>query len=116
MGGGAKFGAFSPTSVLYRKFPDGMHAMADSEDLPFTIIISDPLSNSFGSPVQLLRGPCPHQRCCPIVEVQQEDIRDCYDSYVEEGMEVEDCERSHEELVLNDIRTENYQEDDGDIC
>ena len=49
--GGAEFGAPSSTSVLYRKFLDGLHAMADCEDLPFTAIISNPLSNSFMGPV-----------------------------------------------------------------
>ena len=49
--GGAYFGAPRSTSVLYQNFLYGLHATADSEDLTFTIIISDPLSNSFVGPV-----------------------------------------------------------------
>ena len=44
-GGGGEFGAPSSTSVLYQKLLDGTHTMDDSEDLPFTVIIFDPVSN-----------------------------------------------------------------------
>ena len=85
----AEFGAPSLMSAWYRKFLDGLHAMADHKDLPFTLIISDPLSNSFVVPV-------PTDTTSLLLRVEKEDSWDCYDSYVYEGMEVEEYERSHD--------------------
>ena len=48
---GRDFGVPISMSILYQNFLDRIHDMTDSEDLTFTVIISDPLSNSFMGPV-----------------------------------------------------------------
>ena len=50
-----------------------------------------------------------------LLRVKREDIWDCYDPYIYEGMDVEQYNMSHDQnkdLELNIIWTENYQEDD----
>ena len=50
-----------------------------------------------------------------LLRVKREDIWDCYDPYIYEGMDVELYNMSHDQnkdLELNIIWTENYQEDD----
>jgi len=107
---GGNFSAPSPIYTKYKQFLDNLKDMADGNIFPFTLIISDPLSNSFV-------GPVPDDAIRLALQAEKEDNRNCYDDYVDHGMKVEEFERSHdqnEELGLNDIKTENYQKDEVD--
>ena len=107
---GGAFSKPSETHVNYMKFLDQLKNMANANILPFTLIISDPLSNSFV-------GPVPEDAVRLALQAEQEDSRQCYEDYVDTGMEVEEYVRSfeqNEDLGLNDIKVENYQEDQED--
>ena len=47
VGGGSEFCSPRPILVWYQKFLGGMYVMADGKDLPFALIISDPMYNYF---------------------------------------------------------------------
>lgn len=92
--------------VLYTQFMETLKDYANGKSLPFTLIISDPLSNSFV-------GPVPRDAVALATQVQEEGNDSCYDEYVDDGLEIQEYERSHEQdelLGLNDIQTEHYQE------
>lgn len=102
---GGAFSKPSPTYVRYMEFLQRLKAMADGEVFPFSVIISDPLSNSFV-------GPIPKDAIALALQSEKDDNHDCYKGYVDTGMELEEYERSHDQneiLGLNDMQTENYQ-------
>ena len=104
---GGDFSGLSLNHVRYSAFLQKLQDMADGKVLPFTLIISDPLSNSFV-------GPIPKDAIALSLQAEKEGSSKCYDNYVDKGMELEEYERTHgqnEMLGLNDMRTENYQAD-----
>jgi len=105
---GGAFGEMSPTAVRYGIFLGKLRAYGKGEGLPFTLVISDPLSNSFV-------GPVPEDAIALTMQAEQEDSAECYKHYVDKGMEIVEYERTHDQneiLGLNDMVTENYQVDD----
>lgn len=104
------FSSPSPTHVKYQQFLNRLKHTANGGDFPFTLIISDPLSNSF-------IGPIPPDAIRLALQAEQEDSRQCYDDYIDDGMEIVEFTRSNEqndELGLSDMKTENYQADAED--
>lgn len=99
--------AFStPTSfnTRYQSFLQALRAFAEGEVLPFTVIITDPLSNSFVSP---RRGDR--------LELEMQAKRDgsmlCYDEFVDPCLVVETFERTkdqNERLGICDMKVEGY--------
>ncbi len=84
--------------------------MAAGDNFPFTVILSDPLSNSFV-------GPIPEIAIALSRQAENEKSTKCYEEYVDGNMVVEEYIRTYEQdeaLGLNDICTENYRTgDDG---
>ena len=70
-GRGGGFGVPISILVWYQKFLDGLNDMANGDELPFTLIISNILYNYFAGTVNI------------------NTIELWYDSYIGEGMEVE---------------------------
>jgi zinc finger protein len=102
---GGEFSSPKPQHQRYMGFLAKLKALADGQLLPFTLVLSDPLSNSFV-------GPVPHDAVALSLQAEREGSNRCYELYVDAGMALEEYERSHEQneiLGLNDMRTENYQ-------
>lgn len=102
---GGSFSAPSTTTVRYMAFLKKLKDMGDGKMFPFTLIISDPLSNSFV-------GPVPADAIALSRQAEKEGNNSCYETYVDEGMDIEEYERSRDQneiLGLNDMITENYQ-------
>jgi hypothetical protein len=81
--------------------------MAQGQQFPFTLIVSDPLANSFV-------GPVPQDAVALALQAEREGSNECYNTYVDHGMVLEEYERTmdqNEVLGLNDMKTENYMED-----
>ena len=80
-----------------------MRTVAGGEDLSFTQIIYNPMSNSFV-------GPVLNNAISILLRSEKEDRWDYYDSYINEGTGVyqygSSC-KQNKHLGLNDIRTEN---------
>jgi hypothetical protein len=78
--------------------------MAEARAFPFTLIICDPLANSF-------IGPIPKHAIALSLQAEEEDSKACYDAYLDPGMLIEEFERTYDQnemLGLNDIKTEGY--------
>jgi zinc finger protein len=104
---GGDFSGMSPTNVRYMAFLAKLKDMADGVVLPFTLVISDPLSNSFVGPVQ-------KDAIALSLQAEKEGNTKCYENYEDADMYIEEYERSNqqnEDLGLNDIKTENYQQE-----
>lgn len=104
---GGAFSEASPTTVRFLAFLDKLKEMSEGQNLPFTIEISDPLSNSFV-------GAVPKDAIALSYQAEKDGNRLCYETYVDKGMQVEEYERTHDQneyLGLNDIKTENYNDD-----
>jgi zinc finger protein len=104
---GGDFSKPSPNYVRYMEFLGKLKKMANSEMFPFSIVISDPLSNSFV-------GPIPKDAIALSLKAEKDGNNSCYEGYVDTGMQVDEYERTHDQneiLGLNDMRTENYQQD-----
>ncbi|GKY97608.1 hypothetical protein MPSEU_000719200 [Mayamaea pseudoterrestris] len=102
---GGAFSEPSPNYVRYNAFLQKLKGMADGASFPFTMIISDPLSNSFV-------GPIPKDAIALSLKAEKEGNNDCYEAYVDAALAIEEYERSHEQneiLGINDMKTENYQ-------
>lgn len=102
---GGAFSEPSPTCVRYKAFLERLKNMADGNTFPFTVVVSDPLSNSFV-------GPVPKIAVALSLQAERDGHNDCYRDFNDLGMEVEEYERSHDQneiLGLNDMKTENYQ-------
>jgi zinc finger protein len=102
-------GAFSaPAHLKYREFLTKLSDIANGRVFPVTLIITDPLSNSF-------IGPIPKDALALTLQAEKDGNNDCYNNYIDEGMEIEEFERTfdqNEALGLNDIKTENYNVED----
>jgi len=102
---GGEFSEMSGTAVRYQEFLGRLEGLREEENMPFTLMISDPLSNSFV-------GPVPEDAIALTMQAEKEDSNECYKHYVDKGMEVIEYERTHDQneiLGLNDMKTENYQ-------
>lgn len=102
---GQGFSDPSPSHVQYMKFLANLKEMAAGRLLPFTLIITDPLANSFVGPP----GP---DAVALALQAEKDGSNKCYEDYVDPGMVIEEYERTfqqNEDLGLNDIKTENYR-------
>ncbi|KAL7463611.1 hypothetical protein ACHAXS_003968 [Conticribra weissflogii] len=105
--------SYSEPKDEHIKFKDllaKLKKMAAGDNFPFTIILSDPLSNSFV-------GPIPEIAISLSRQAENEKSTKCYEEFVDGNMVVEKYIRTYEQdeaLGLNDICTENYRTgDDG---
>lgn len=106
---GGEFSAPSPNHVRYTQFLEKLKDCVDGKSFPFTLVISDPLSNSFV-------GPVPRDAIALSKQVERDGNNDCYEAYVDKGMSIEEYERTYEQnetLGLNDIKTEHHQDGNG---
>ena len=104
---GEVFSELRPNHARYIALLEKLKDMADGKLLPFQIIISDPLSNSF-------IGPIPQDSLALSQQAEREGKNKCYDDYVDSRMMIEEFERTFEQnevLGLNDMKTENYQQE-----
>jgi zinc finger protein len=102
---GGRFSGPSPSQQRFLDFLSKLKDMADGKIFPFTIIISDPLSNSFV-------GPIPCDALALSLQAAKEGSAKCFDDYLDSAMDVEEYERTEEQkemLGLNDMKTENYR-------
>lgn len=104
---GGSFSEPNPQHQRFMGFLGKLQSMAEGKLFPFTLVISDPLSNSFV-------GPVPQDAIALSLQAERDGHNQCYESYVDAGMTLEEYQRSHEQneiLGLNDMRTENYQDE-----
>lgn len=90
-------------------FLQKLEDMAHGKLLPFTLVISDPLSNSFVGPVTRDAVPLP-------IQSKTEGIKTCLKHRVDDAIVVEEFERSDEQneiLGLKDIKTEEDSRKDN---
>ena len=104
---GGFFSDPSPNALKYKSFLEKFMMLKSGETvmMPFTIVISDPLANSFV-------GPVPEQQVMLARQAKKEGTNRCYEHFNDPNVEVRKYERSYEQneaLGLNDIKTENYQ-------
>jgi zinc finger protein len=97
-----------PIHAKYQEFLNKLTLICEGQLLPFTIIISDPLSNSF-------IGPIPKDALALSLQAEKDGNRSCYDTYIDPNMTIVEYVRTHEQneiLGLNDMKTENYMAND----
>ncbi|KAL7536326.1 hypothetical protein ACHAXR_007077 [Thalassiosira sp. AJA248-18] len=90
---GERFSAPRAEHVKYMEFLARLKGMAMGQQFPFTVIITDPLSNSF------------------VGTLPEVAAMSCCNAFNDEGLEVEEYKRTedqNESLGLNDVKTENY--------
>jgi hypothetical protein len=93
-----------PIYEKYQEFLNKLTLMSQGLLLPCTIVISDPLSNSF-------IGPVPKDAIALSLQAEKDGNRSCYDNYVDPNMTIQEYTRTFEQnelLGLNDMKTENY--------
>lgn len=108
---GGGFSSPSPNNSRYLAFLQKLKACANGQTFPFSVIISDPLSNSF-------IGPIPADAVALSLQAEREGSNKCYDNYEDPQMEIQEYERTHEQnevLGLNDMKTENYSQGFKDL-
>jgi zinc finger protein len=101
---GGDFSEPNPTNARYLAFLQKLKDMKEGNRLPFTLIITDSLANSFV-------GPIPEDAIALCIQAEKEDSKTCYDNYIDSGMEIEEFDRTHDQnemLGLNDMKTEGY--------
>jgi ZPR1 zinc finger protein len=106
---GGDFSQEKPIYERYQEFLNKLTLMSQGLILPCTIIITDPLSNSF-------IGPIPKDAIALSLQAEQEGNRSCYDNYVDPNMTIQEYTRTFEQnevLGLNDMKTENYLPTNG---
>ena len=102
---GGAFSEMSPSHVKYTEFLSKMKSMAEGKILPFTLIIDDPLSNSFVGPIVSVANALS-------LQAEREGNKLCYGDYSDSSINIEEYTRTFEQnetLGLNDMRTENYE-------
>lgn len=105
--GGKSFSGMSPVQRKYAELLQSLSDMQHGKLLPFTLVISDPLSNSFV-------GPIPRDAIRLALQAEKDDSRACYDCYIDSGMVIEEYERSNDQndiLGLSDMKVEGYDEE-----
>jgi len=101
---GGQFSEPNAKHVTYINFLTKLKEMAEGKHVPFTLIVNDPLGNSF-------IGPIPKDAMALSLQTEKKGNL-CYSAYVDNGLKIEEYERSHEQneyLGLNDMKTENYK-------
>jgi zinc finger protein len=104
---GHDFSAPDSSHGRFMALLQSLEDMSKGQTLPFTLIITDPLSNSFV-------GPIPADAVALSRKAEQDGNKDCYYSYVDPCISLEEVERTYEQneaLGLNDIKTEGYCKD-----
>mmetsp|Transcript_10933 Transcript_10933/g.13829 ORF Transcript_10933/g.13829 Transcript_10933/m.13829 type:complete len:299 (-) Transcript_10933:170-1066(-) len=104
----SSFSRSSNARKRYLDILDKIKAMKTGNTFPFTLIITDPLSNSFVSPISQ-NHLVPAATFCE--ENENSRRNELYDT--DQGLNVIRYERSHEQnegLGLNDMKTENYHD------
>ena len=102
-------GEFSTTPLhsKYRDFLAKLKNIGDGNMMTVTLILNDPLSNSF-------IGPLPKDASTLSKRAQREGNSECYNNHDDNGLVVEVFERTFEQneaLGLNYLKTENYAPD-----
>jgi len=108
---GGKYSPPDPSTLKYHEFLTKLQQMKEGTLLPFTLCITDPLSNSFV-------GPIPKVAARLAVQAAKDGCLKCYEDYIDPGMEIIEFKRTcdqNEILGLNDLKTENYQNDPESI-
>ena len=103
--------ADAPIHVKYDRFLVQLDKMSSGKwDGPFTIVVNDPLSNSF-------IGPVPAAAIELALTAEKDGNGDCYENFVDPALKIVEYTRSdaqNENLGLNDIKVEGYgEEGDG---
>jgi len=91
----------------YTSFISKLMEFQAGKRFPFTIVVSDPLSNSFV-------GPVPADAAKLAVQAEEEGNSACYDAYVDSAITIKEYTRTDDQnelLGLNDLKTENYNEE-----
>mmetsp|Transcript_2471 Transcript_2471/g.6478 ORF Transcript_2471/g.6478 Transcript_2471/m.6478 type:complete len:377 (+) Transcript_2471:585-1715(+) len=103
---GDEFSGLIPDHARYFDFLGRLQNMAAGKTLPFTLIVIDPLSNSSV-------GPNPKDAAALATQAEKEGSSKCYDTFIDPNMSIEEYKRTDEQdeqLGLNDIKTENYNQ------
>ena len=101
---GGEFSEMLPSHVKYAEFLSKLKSMAEGKILPFTLIIDDPLSNSFVGPIVSVANAL-------ALQAEKEGNKLCYANYTDSSISIEEYTRSYDQnemLGLNDMKTENY--------
>jgi len=101
---GSAFSEMSPNHVKYMEFLEKLKSVGDGKVFPFTLVIDDPLSNSFVGPIASVANAL-------ALKAEKEGNKLCYGNYCDSSINIEDYTRSYEQneiFGLNDIQTENY--------
>lgn len=100
---GERYSSPRPQHIRYKEFLARLKGMAEGQRFPFTLILTDPLSNSFV-------GPLLNAGDALSLQAEEGSIRGCETSD-DEGLKVEEFQRTEDQndnLGLNDIKTHNY--------
>jgi zinc finger protein len=88
--------------ALYQAFLQKLKSYAEGQLFPFTVVITDPLANSFVS-------PRPDNNVTQLqTQANKEGSGECYSNFTDPGVTVEHFQRSHEQneiLGLNDLKS-----------
>lgn len=101
---GGDFSLPNPNHTRYLSLLDKIKDMALGRAFPFTLVLCDPLGNSF-------IGPVPKDAIRLGLQAEKEGSKACYETYVDSGMTIHEFKRTHQQnemLGLNDIKTEGY--------
>lgn len=101
---GCEFSGPTPTQVKYQQFLDKLKACGKGQMLPFSLVIDDPLSNSF-------IGPVPKDALALALQAEEENSNACFENYVDDFLTIEEYTRSADQdeiLGIADMKTEFY--------
>ena len=93
-----------PLHVKYRDFLDKLSNIGEGRVFPVTLVLNDPLSNSF-------IGPVPKVARVLAEQAKKDGNTNCYKNHVDHGLVVEVFDRTSEQneaLGLDSLKTENY--------
>ena len=102
---GTEFSGPSETQIKFHEFLTRVKACSKGQLLPFTLIIDDPLSNSF-------IGPVPKDAVALAVQAEAENSNACFDSYIDSNLMIQEYTRSSDQdeiLGIADMKTEQYE-------
>lgn len=104
---GGEFSGPTSTQIKYMQFLERVKSCATGRMLPFTLVVDDPLSNSF-------IGPAPKDAIALALQAEAEDSTACYDAYEDPYLTITEYKRSADQeeiLGIADMKTENYSSD-----
>jgi zinc finger protein len=97
----------NPQSERFHTFLQTLSDMSEGKGLPFTLVVTDPLANSFIGPSPGMSGAsCPRMKAPDLIKDGQEII-------IDNDLRMERFNRTVEQdeiLGITDMRTENYHE------